>query len=49
MNIKPINNIIYFKYQYNKKKDDHQKEFVEVAENLTKDKKCGIIEIDIKV
>lgn len=49
MKITPVNSIQYCQYSYNKKKGNHQKHFIEVVENLTKQKKCGIIELENKV
>ena len=42
-------NIYYTQYQYNKKKDNHQKEFVEVVDDLTNELRCGIINVGTKV
>ena len=49
MHIEPVVNIYYQQYQYNKKKDNHQKEFVEVVDDLTNELKCGIINVGTKV
>lgn len=48
MYIEPVSNIYYTQYQYNKKKDNEQKTFVEVVEELNKDKKLGRT-VDIKI
>lgn len=48
MNIKPVSNIYYSQYKYNKKKDNEQKDFVDVVEDINKDKKLGH-KIDIKI
>lgn len=48
MYIKPVSNIYYTQYRYNKKKDNEQKNFVDVAEDINKDKKLGRI-VDIKI
>jgi len=49
LHIEPVVNIYYQQYQYNKKKDNHQKEFVEVVDDLTNGLKCGIINVGTKV
>ncbi len=48
MNIKPVSNIYYTQYQYSKKKENEQKNFVEVVEDLNKDKKLGRT-VDVKI
>ena len=54
MEIIPVTNITYAQYKGNKKhRENEQKEFVEVVEDLTNFKKCDIICIgkivDIKI
>lgn len=48
MNIKPVSNIYYNQYQYGKKKENEQKNFVDVVEDINKDKKLGRT-VDIKI
>ena len=54
MKIVPVSSIISMQYKNTKeKKDNHQKEFVDVVDDLTNYRKCGIIKlgnyVDIKI